>query len=286
MLSPYKRYREFLIVAVLLAYPFASFLITGRKGRDPNWIDRSVLAVASPLQRALNWAVEGGAQGWRHYAALRGVRRDYEVLQEEDQRLRARLMQLEEARAENVRLKRMLGYAESNPGPEVPARVVGVNPVSTLISLRIDRGESDGVRRGMPVVTPDGVVGRIHRATGGYADVVLITDPNSKLGVKVQRSRARATATGGGGSHQLRLENALRTEDLRDGDLILTSGTDGVYPPGLVVGRVTGIDRKAYGMFQTADVIPAVDMSKLEEVLVLPSPPASGSDAPSAGGKP
>ncbi len=122
----------------------------------------------------------------------------------------------------------------------------------------------------MPVVTPDGVVGRVQRATGRYSDVVLITDQSSKLGVLVQRSRVRGTAAGAGGNKPLLLENVLRTDVLEEGDQIITSGTDGVFPKGLVVGRVTAVQRKESGMLGTAGILPAVDTVRLEEVLVLP----------------
>jgi rod shape-determining protein MreC len=258
-----------LLIGVLLIYPFATFLASGRKAREPNFVDRVVLGITSPMQKALSWTLDGVGSAWEGYVALRGVEKENLELKAENQKLRADLNQLGEARAENERLKRMLSYSQSSPDPQIPARVLGVNPVATLLSLRIDRGEADGVRRGMPVVTPDGVVGHIHRVTGGYADVVLITDSNSKVGVKVQRSRARATASGGGGNRLLQLENALRTDDVEEGDVIVTSGTDGIYPSGLVVGRVSSVQRKSYGMFQGAEVVPAVNMTKLEEVLVL-----------------
>lgn len=262
------------MVAVLLLYPFGSFMASGRKARQTHWLDRVVLAVSSPLQRGLTAAVDGVAGAWREYVALRGVQDENSSLKAENQQLRGEVNRLQEARGENERLKRMLGYTETAAGRLVLARIVGVNPAAAPLSLRIDRGESDGVRRGMPVVTPDGVVGYVHRVSSGYSDVVLITDPNSKLAVRAQRSRARATASGGGGNQLLHLENALRTEDLEEGDLIITSGTDGIYPSGLVVGRVTSIQRKSYGMFQAAEIIPAVDIARLEEVLVMVAPSA------------
>jgi rod shape-determining protein MreC len=139
------------------------------------------------------------------------------------------------------------------------------------LSVRISSGERQGVLQGMSVVTPDGIVGQVIRTTGGYADVALVTDPQSRVGVLVQESRARGTAAGRGAG-PLKLENMLRTEDVKNGDLIVTSGTDGVYPPGLVVGRVANLEKKEHGMFQAADIIPAVDTTKLEEVLVVASP--------------
>lgn len=273
MLSFLKRYRELIVVATLLLYPFASFLTRGRLGREPNLVDRVVLWVTSPLQRGLIWTMDGIGSTWNGYVALRGVQGENTALREENRRLRAEANDRSEVRAENDRLKKLLEYTAANPDPRIVARVLGVNPVSTMLSLRIDRGEDEGVRSGMPVVAPEGVVGHIQRATGQYADVLLVTDPNSKLAVKVQRSRVRGTASGQGDNRALQLENALRTEDLQKGDQIVTSGTDGVFPPGLMVGKITSLHRRTYGMVQTAEIAPAVDMTKLEEVLVIRTSP-------------
>jgi rod shape-determining protein MreC len=270
VLSLLKRYRQLLLVSGLLLYPLVAFLVTGRRGRDPNFIDRAVIAMTSPVQQALNWALDGVVGGVRGYADLRGVRQENDALRLENMQLRAAVQALGEARAENERLRQLLSYTEKVPGAEIPARVVGVNPVAKLLSVRISSGENQGVSQGMSVVTPDGIVGQVIRTTGGYADVALVTDPQSRVGIRVQRSRARGTAAGSGRG-PLKLENMLRTEDVEDGDLIITSGTDGVYPPGLVVGRVANLEKKEHGMFQGADILPAVDVTRLEEVLVVGS---------------
>lgn len=270
------------MVGALLLYPFGTFLTRGHKGREPNFVDRAVLAVSSPLARALVWTFDGVGDGVSGYVALRGVRVKNAELATENSQLRAEVNSLREQSAENERLRREVGYVESSPEQEVAARIIGVNPVSTFLSLRIDRGEDEGVRAGMPVVTADGVLGQVKRATGGSADVQLITDQTSKLAVLVQRSRVRATASGAGGAHPLALDNALRTDDVEEGDLIITSGTDGVFPKGLVVGRVTAVQRKTTGTLLSAGIIPAVDVSRLEEVLVVPALMPGPSPLPSA----
>ena len=280
MWSLLKRHKELLVVGALIVYPFVTFLTTGHKGRELNAFDRGVLSLTSPLERAILWACDGVKAGTSGYLALRGSHARAEELLVENGKLRAKLSALQEAALENERLKKLLAYAEASPEQEIAARILGVNPVSTFLSVRINRGEDDGVHPGMPVVTVDGVVGRVQRASGSYADVGLITDQGSKLGVLVQRSRVRATASGAGGSRSLSLENVLRTEDLEEGDLIITSGTDGVFPKGLVVGRVTAVQRNNSGMFLAAGILPAVDSTKLEEVLVVPV--VMGAQAPSA----
>lgn len=273
MLLLLKRYRELLVVGALLLLPFASFLSNGRKGRELNLLDRAVVNVTSPLASALTWTIEGVGSLWRGYVWLRGVQVENEALQKESLRLRDEVHALEEARAENERLKRLLAYVDGTGGQPVAARVVGINPDRREPSVRINRGIESGVQRGMPVVTPEGVVGQVMRATGHSADVMLYTSPHSRIGVRVQRTRARAMAIPDGPGGTLKLEFALRTEDLAEGDLVITSGTDGVFPPGLVMGRLTQVERKSHGTFQAAQIIPAVNTTRLEEVLVLPAVP-------------
>jgi rod shape-determining protein MreC len=141
------------------------------------------------------------------------------------------------------------------------------------------------------VVVGEGVVGRVHEVTGSTADVLLLTDRNSSVAVRVERSRARANVRGTGSPDGCRLEYALRSDDMKDDDLLVTSGTDGVFPPGLPVGKITGLNRGGQGLYQRADVKPMVNMTRLEEVLVLVAGEPSAGEAPRAaaavgGGKP
>ncbi len=271
MLALLKRQRELIVVAALLLYPFVTYLTHGHRGREINLVDRVVLGVTSPVARALVWTCDGIGDTVSSYGALRGVRAKNLELSTENSQLRAEVNSLREQSAENERLRKAVGYVEATAEKEIAARIIGINPVASFLSLRLNRGESDGVRAGMPVVTADGVVGRVKRATGGASDVELITDQASKVAVLVQRSRVRATAAGRGGGHPLALENAVRTDDVEEGDQMITSGTDGVFPKGLVVGRVTAVQRKQSGMLLSAGILPAVDSTRIEEVLVVPA---------------
>lgn len=278
MLSLFKRYRELIVVGVLLVYPLGRLLATGRKERDLNFVDRAVLFFSTPLQRALSWSVDGAAGTWQSYAWLRGVKAQNDVLLAENAKLREQVNGMTEVRAENERLKKLINFAEATPGTEIPAKIIAVNPVSQVLSVRIDRGEDSGVQKGMPVATADGIVGQVIRATGNSADVLLVTDANSRIGVRNQRSRARAIARGAGEKFvNLKFEYALRTDDLEEGDAIITSGTDGIFPAGLLVGRLTAIQRKTSGPLQSAEIIPAVDVNRIEEVFVLSIPALSPS---------
>ena len=275
MLSFLRRHREPLLVCLILAHALGLFLASSRRVREPNLVDRVALAVTAPVQRAVVATVDGAARAWQQYVSLRSVRRENSLLQDENSKLRADGVGLAEARAENERLRRLVHYDEGNPGPKVVARVLGINPDPNRLTLRIDRGEGDGVRRGQAVVTADGVVGQVLRATASAADVLVVFDSNCRLGGRIQRTRARVGVSGAGEDQALKLEYLLRTEDLEEGDLVVTSGTDGVYPPGLVVGRVTGVQRQTSGMFLNAGVLPAVNFGKLEEVVVLAPQPSA-----------
>jgi len=255
MFSLLKRYRDVLFVGVLLLYPLGTYLSTGHKGRDPNFVDRSIRFVAAPIEGALSWVV-GGVGGWiSGYLALRGSHQEAQALRTQLAQTRAELNALQEAEGENARLKALLGYAESTVEEEIPARIIGLNLSAQFISVLLNRGEDQRVHAGMPVVTPDGVVGQVVRAMGGSSDVMLVSDPASRIGVIIARTRVRGTAIGGGGGRSLSLEHAARDSDIVDGDLVLTSGTDGIFPRGLKVGTVENVQRPATGMFLTAAIV-------------------------------
>jgi len=272
VLSLLKRHRELLWVITLLVYPLVTFLSQGGRGREPNLVDRLVLGATAPLQRWMVAGGEGVVEGVKSYVDLRGVREQNLTLEDEARRLRGELNGLIELRAENQRLKSALGYVEASSGVQVLARVVGFGPAASPPTVRLDRGSDAGIRTGMPVLTVDGVVGVVVRTTAGSADVSLISDPQTRVGVRVQRSRARATVAGAGAVRPLRLENALRADDLEDGDVLVTSGADGIFPGGLVVGHVRRLSKTNLGVFQEAEVHPAVELGRIEEVLVVTSP--------------
>jgi rod shape-determining protein MreC len=265
-----SRYKEPLIVGALLVAPLVSYLSSGHRGREPYVVDRLVLALSSPVQSLLTWAVGSAGDAVQGYVALRGAHEEARECRAALAEAHATVNALKEAEAENLRLKAALGYVEQTTDHEIVARVIGLNPSAQLQSLRINRGEDDGVKVGMPVLTPDGVVGQVVRAVGGSADVMLVTDPASRLGGVLQRSRVRGSVTGLGDGRRLALGMVRREDDARDGDEVVTSGTDGIFPAGLHIGTVYEVQRPAVGMFLTGLVKPAVDLGRVEEVLVIP----------------
>src|SRR5262249_1265037 len=146
------------------------FLGSSRRVREPNLVDRIALAVTAPVQRAVVATIDGTANAWNQYVSLRNVRRENAFLEQENSKLRGDVVGLAEARAENERLRRLVHYDEVSPGPKVVARVLGINPDPNRLTLRIERGQGDGLRRGQVVLTADGGGGQVPRATTSAAD--------------------------------------------------------------------------------------------------------------------
>lgn len=286
MLALLRRYRELILVAVLLLFPLAVFFAHAKRPAEHSRVDRLLLAITAPLEKVVGLAVTGTLEAWDGYVALRGAHQRAGGLWKENRQLHLELQELQQERAENDRLRRLLSLAEAEPRRAyLGARVIGVRlaPAGQQL-ITIDKGTDDGLSRAMPVVVADGVVGRVHAAAGHSADVLLAIDRNSSIAVRVERTRARANVRGLGRPDQCRLDYALRSEDVIEGDLLVTSGTDATFPPGLPVGRATRLQRAAHGLFQEGWVVPAVDPTRLEEVLVITSGARDPSLLPAAAG--
>lgn len=269
MLGLIKRYRELFAIGVLLVLPLATYLTYSRSGRELNAADRAIIWASGPIERGLTSSVGWLVDHWNEWVALRAVREQNVALLRENQQLRQDVARVVEAQAENERLRRMIGYAETAAVPLLTAPIIGEGPALNLLTVKIGKGSNDGILKGMAVASSDGVVGRVLNVGPRSADVLLLADTNFAVPVRVQRSRARAKVMGQGARALPALVQALRTDDILEGDVLVTSGTDGVFPKGLVVGRVVNLARPGVGMFQSADVVLAVDVVKLEEVFVL-----------------
>jgi len=187
------------------------------------------------------------------------------------QRLTREADRVAELELENERLRKLLDFRESLNGDLLTARIIGRDATGLSRTLVIGRGESDGVAKGAAVLAPEGVVGEVFLVSRHAARVLLISDHNSGVDALVQRTRARGIVQGtvdaGCG-----LKYVKRTEDVQVGDAVVTSGLDGIFPKGLPIGQVVGVDKRGQGLFQYAEIAPRVDFSQLEEVLVSRGP--------------
>jgi rod shape-determining protein MreC len=267
---------DHLIAAVLLAVPVLFLSANFKNPARVNGVDRVVLAISSPIQGAVGWMVDGLAGLWHRYVWLVDVQEENDELRAENQRLRDKLAEATRQASAAAELDGLLELRERIAAPTLAARVVavGTTPYFRVTRIVLDRGAGE-VAEGMPVVAPGGVVGRIRRVYGRYADVVLAVDPQSAVDVLVPRTGSRGVLRGVGGAnvYACRVEYLLRSEEVRTDDLVVTSGLGGVFPRDIPVGRVRKIAQSEYGLYQEVEVAPSVDFSHLSSVVVVLSPP-------------
>jgi rod shape-determining protein MreC len=269
------RHRRALSLACTLLIGFVLMTIQTRQPSEAvGLLHRGLLLAAAPLLKA-SAALQAGAVGlWRDYVDLRGLREENRGLRREVAALRSRVASLEEVAIENRRLHALLGMRERAPHRLAGAKVIGRDGSNWSRALIVDRGSKAGVARNMPVLVPEGLVGRVVEVTPWAAKVQLVTDPVSAVGALVQRTRAGGVLAGEvGGAARLRYLPLLA--DVRPGDRVLTSGEGGVFPKGMPLGEVAQVERRSGTFFQEALIAPSVDFSRVEEVLVLLEPPAA-----------
>jgi rod shape-determining protein MreC len=230
-------------------------------------LQAAVFGAFAEVQLGTGALVDGVRNAWGGYVALRGVRNDNEALRGRVRELEVALQRQRELAGESAQLRKMLELRDRVGMPTRAAEVIGTSPTADFRTVTIDRGTSDGVRADMAVVSAAGAVGRVVMGARHAAKVQLLVDRSAAVAVMVERSRAQGIALGSGES-VLRLEYVAASADLVTGDVVVTSGIDGIYPPGFMVGRIEGIERLG-GTFREIRVRPAVDFSNLEQVLVV-----------------
>jgi rod shape-determining protein MreC len=263
-----RKYRMYLVVGVVLLAAFVFYALNLKNRERANGFERVVMNLTAPLSGVVD-RMNGIVSGvWGDYLNLIEVRKENIKLLKTVKILNTRLFQAGEAVAENERLKKLLELKNTLRLPTVAATVIGEDGTPWFKTIVIDRGSVDGLREGMPVVASDGVVGELVKVAAGSSRVLLLTDHASGIAGIVQRTRARGVIKGEGGS-RCSLEFSLREDDIKVGDMVVTSGIGKVFPKGLPVGEVSMVKKGEYGIFQTIEVRPKVNISRLEEVLVI-----------------
>jgi rod shape-determining protein MreC len=226
------------------------------------------LEIVGPLQTAVVKVSNYGISIWKNYIALLHVREENEQLRQQLQQYKAANIEYREAVATNMRLQKLLELKESLPPPTLTAEIVGKDPALWFRTLTINRGSSDGVHKGMPVVTVEGVVGQVLNSSPNYSKVLLATDANSAIDVITQQTRVQGIVKGLG-RDAFALHYVLKSAVVEEGDIILTSGLGGVFPKGLMVGSVSEVKKSRRGMFQDIAIQPAVDFTQLENLIII-----------------
>ncbi len=268
-----KRYQTMGVVALCIALPVFIFVLVGSLRSEPGMIERPLLFSVGKIQSHNDFVVGNAANFWDSYINLVHTERDNEALRKENARLREENIGLQGILQQNARLTKLVGFKQQRPIYRLePARVVAadMSPFFRVLRLRIE-AETDNIEPEMPVVSSDGVVGRIERVSGRYCDVMLTVDPRSKIDIMTQLNRSRGILSGTGENdrYEAQISYLLRRDEVEQGELVVTSGRAGTFPKELPVGRITSIDTKSFGLYQKVTVEPMVDFSRLEEVYII-----------------
>lgn len=227
----------------------------------------------SEVQRATTALVDGVQGMWSGYVALRQVQEENAALKQELQNLQVRFQQ-ERAEAQRTdNLRQLLELRERAGLDTVAAEVIAGAASPDFKTVTIDKGSSDGLATDMAVISPAGVVGRLILPSRRASQVQLLIDRNAAAGALIERTRVQGVVMGGGDG-LLTMQYVPGAADVKTGDLVVTSGIDGIYPKGFVIGTVDHADR-GIGAYHEITVRPAADFARLEEVLIVKTPPPS-----------
>jgi rod shape-determining protein MreC len=262
------RFRRYaLLLAVLLV---SLFLLTVQtRGGGPTRAADLVGFVVTPAQSLLAHAHRGALGAWHTFTNWKAVRNENLTLRADNERLSVQSLQVRETDQENRRLRRLLALRDRMPLTTLTGEIIGREGGGWSRSLTVNRGRADGISRQMPVIVPEGLVGRVAQVSSGASIVQLLNDPTSTVGAVVQRTRTPGLVEGepGGG---VRFKFMARDgAGVTPGDLVVTSGLGTLFPKGIPVGRVTAIEDKGSALFHFAVLTPAVDFARVEEVLLL-----------------
>jgi rod shape-determining protein MreC len=232
------------------------------------------LTVQAPVIAVSSGITHGIRRVWNGYLWMVGARAENERLQETVRRLSLLNSSYEQVRQENVRLLRLLSIDESLPYNTIGARVVARTPSFLSNVIYVDRGSKDGVELDAPALSEDGIVGRTVVLSSRQSQVQLITNPDASVGVMLERTRVPGVLRGSG-DFLLDLNYVGNSEQVDKGDVVLTSGLDGIFPKGLAIGKVVET-YKGNGVFRSIKVQPFVDFMRIEEVSILLAPKPQG----------
>lgn len=238
------------------------------------------LAAQAPVLSLSSRAARGIGDLWYGYVWLVGARAENETLRHAVKRLTLLNNAYEQSRLENVRLRRLLALSEPMQVHSLGARVTARAPSFLSNLVTIDRGSRQGVRVDAPVLSGEGIVGRVLLVSADQAQVQLISNPDAAIGVMLEQSRTPGVLSGTG-DMLLELNYIGNTDPVAVGEVVLSSGLDGIFPKGMSIGRVVEVAR-GKGVFQEIRVKPLVDLIHLEEVAVLldPKDPETSSGMP------
>ena len=268
MIEWLRRLRGALLIFVFLSVFLYIFSLNFRPPDRMDILQRFVVESIAPLIKSVGKLSLYAEESIKEYVWLRQVRHENEELRGQVAKLEQKVTDFHEAYVENLRLRRLLDFKSTLQAETIAAQVVLHDMTGWFQTMVVDRGFNDQIAPDMAVVNDEGVVGRVLDVSDRYARVLLITDPGSAVDAIIQRNRVRGVL-GGKDTNGCILKYVRGNLDVQVGDLIISSGKDGIFPKGLRLGVVQGIFKDPVDLFQKIEVKPLVRLSALEEVLII-----------------
>jgi len=263
-----------IVLSIVLVVISLQFSIKGRSPVPPvKGVFWAISAVTFPVVSLLTKTKEKVREFVDDYLFLAGVAKENRRLREELARSRARVRQLLTLNKENEQFKAILGYGKKEKRRGVAARVISYDLSPWSNGFFLDAGENDGIRKGMAVVVPQGVAGKVYRVYPGSSFVISIIDHRFSVDARIERTRLRCILKGTGSG--CRLKYVRETDDVKKEDRVVTTGFEGSFPPGITGGIVGAVENVEGSIFKNVVLIPFVDLRKLETVYVLEMYPRS-----------
>jgi len=259
-----------IIIASLIMIAYNLKYDTGK-----SFLRKIVLETVAPVYGALSGSIRNVQDAWTRYILLVGIQEENRNLKKKINELKAVLVSYQEGYQEAQRLKKLLAITNHDPSRFVTAKVIGREQAALSRTVLIDKGLSDGLQNGMPVIAYPGLIGRLVDVSWHVSRVLLLIDENSNIDAIVQRNRTQGIISGAG-SQGMILKYISKTQDVQKGDIMVSSGMGGVFPKGWLIGQVINVDRQDAGLFLKIKVAPFVDFAKLEELLILSSEETAG----------
>jgi rod shape-determining protein MreC len=270
MESVLGRYRNLIVLVGVLFAQVLGLAVQVKRTSDsePTRLIRVwAVGTIAPLEKALAWVQTSSSDLWHNYFYLRGVRAENRSLKAQLERMSLDQARMSQDADQARRLQALLSFKEQFISQTMAAQVIGASGSELSRSVYIDKGEKDHIKPDMAVITADGIVGKVLRVYRSTSQVLLINDQTSGVGALLDKTRLQGILRGTSAGEAV-LEKVMSDETVPAGELVLTSGGDGVFPKGLLVGRVTKVSA-GNDLFLNIHVRPAADLSKLEEVLVV-----------------
>ncbi|HHV15075.1 MAG TPA: rod shape-determining protein MreC [Gelria sp.] len=273
MLKFFKN-RFFWALLLVIVISLVVMNLTAAQRSNITFVEKIIRDTYVPLQSG----VSSFRSNWDRRTAVFNdksqLQQQIKLLEEKNNQLALENQALQEYKQESFRLHKMLNFYNANRENYdlLPAHLIARSPNNWYESITIGRGSRQGVQKGMPVISPSGLVGRVESVSENSAQVSLITDREMAVGAIIQRTReTNGIVEGLGDSDQLRMINIPYYSKINEGDRIVSSGLSTIYPPGINIGTVTEVTPEPNGLLLTAMIKPAVDFNKLEEVFVITS---------------